>query len=403
MRRLLTGFLAVLAVVTAALVPGPALAASLPSTPTVAVANSARGTYLTWTASNATAFQVQQATNSAFTQNARAYLDRDGRDRQFTPPHLVKGATYFFRIRGANGSGYGRWSATVRAVAAARTQAVRVMTYNVLVNLADGEQVGNERIAAWSERAAAEVTLIRQGNPDLIAVQEGAGWVAEVKGPRQVDDLVTRLGGTYALARTEPVPGTEPGWYRTGRYILYKPATYAPLGTGGHWNIGDSRWAAYQAFTNRATGARFLLISAHLVPGRGSSFDTSRQTETKTVMAFARDKAAALGGIPVVLAGDMNSNDGSNYTFDGPGVATRAARVADAFKVAATRANWHVNSAHQYLRNPPLFGRSIDRVFVSPGIGVRSWRLLATMSGTALVAVIPSDHNPVQVDLAYPY
>jgi endonuclease/exonuclease/phosphatase family metal-dependent hydrolase len=276
------------------------------------------------------------------------------------------------------------------------------MTYNVLNNTADGALVGTERIAPWSQRVLGAVDLIRRGNPDFIALQEAWGWLGAVKGPKQVDDLVARLGGTYALARTEATPG-EPGWYRTGRYILYRSSVYETVGNGWHWNLARNRFAAFQVFRHKTTGARVLVISVHLSSAPGATGDAYRQEEMTNLMNYARQEAGRHGGIPVVVAGDTNSHDGSNHPFDGPGNATRAVKVADAFKVARTRSYYHINSANQYMRTPPMDGRSIDRVFTSPGVGIRTWRVLANMSGTRMVGVIPSDHNPVQVDVTVPY
>jgi endonuclease/exonuclease/phosphatase family metal-dependent hydrolase len=399
MRRSVVGLLAALAVVTAVAAPSPALAAGTPSRPTIALSSTAHGTFLTWSASNAGIFEIQQATDARFTREVRTYVDRDGRDRQFTPPEVATGGTYWFRIRGKNGAGFGAYSPVVRATVAARLQAVRVMTYNVFTNAMDGQIVNGERVASWSRRAVGVVDLIRRGNPDFVAIQEGLGWVAEVKGPRQVDDLVTRLGGVYGMAYTELTPGLR-GWYRTGRYILYKSAVYAPLGAGGHWDLGRSKFAAYQVFRHKTTGARFLVVSLHLSPDAGPTGESYRQAEMAKIISYAKQKAA---GLPIVYAGDTNSHDGSNHPYDGPGNATRAAKVADAFKVAPKRYYVHINSANQHLRRLPMGGRSIDRVFGSPGVALRNWRLLAHLSGDRLVGVIPSDHNPIQVDLKIPY
>lgn len=402
MRRTVVGLLAAVAVALGVAAPSPAIAAGLPSRPALAATNTVAGTFLTWTASGAVSFKIQQATDSAFTRDVRTYWDRDGRDRQFTPPNVVQGRTYWYRILGAGTAGYGAWSAPLRVSVAARSQAVRVMTYNVLTNGADGSIVGAETVAPWSQRVLGVRDLILRGDPDLVAIQEGSGWVGAVKGPKQVDDLVARLGGAYALASTE-TPVGMPGWYRTGRYILYKPTVYEPVGAGGHWVLREGRYAAYQVFRHKATGAKLLFVSLHLSVDGGSTGDAYRETEMGRLITSASRLAAAGGNLPVVYAGDTNSHDGSNHVFDGPGNATRAARIADAFKSTYWRGLPQVNSANQYLRQVPMSGRSLDRVFGTPGVGLRGWALLANLSGNRLVGLIPSDHNPVQVDLTIPY
>jgi len=184
---------------------------------------------------------------------------------------------------------------------------------------------------------------------------------------------------------------------------LYDDNRYRAIASGGHWNIGNTRWSAYQLLQDRASGARFLVTSAHEATGNGTSADTTRETETKNLIADASAYARAHGSVPVIYAGDFNSNDGHTHVFDGPGVATRAAHIADAFKSGASRVNARFNSANLYLRTPPADGRSIDRIFAPAGVGVASWRLTIDLSNGRFVGVIPSDHNPIAADLTLPY
>lgn len=372
-----------------------------PATPTnVRAFSSAAGTFLTWSSATATGFGIAQATNAAMTGQRRNYTVR-GSGHQFTPYRLAKGATYYFRIRALNGATGSYYSALVHAVAESRGQPVRVMTYNILHAALDGTIEGGQRIAAWSLRRIVAARLITGSNADVVSIQEGASWVGAVRGPRQIDSLSAALGGTYALARTE-IPPSEPYYFRTSNYILYRTSAYRTVGQGGHWAIG-AHWAAYQILQHRSTGARFLFVAPHLAVGAGAANDARRQAETASMVRQAQSLAAA-ARVPVVYAGDFNSDTArAIHAFDGPGIAMRAAHVADTRQVALARSNERYDSANQYLRTPPAYWQSIDYVFVSPGVAVYSWRLILSLSHGKFVGPMASDHNPVYANVVIPY
>jgi endonuclease/exonuclease/phosphatase family metal-dependent hydrolase len=288
-------------------------------------------------------------------------------------------------------------AATVRA-----EQPIRVMTYNILELSRDGDHEGSGIVAPWSERKAAAARLIKDANPDVVAVQEGSDWVGRPRGVRQVGSLRAALGGVYALAHTEISP-EEPHYFRTGVYILYKKAEYRAYGRGWHWALGNHRWAAYQLLRNRMTGARFLFVSTHLLKGNGAANDRQREAETNVLITKARRYAARHGRVPVIYAGDFNSDSDRRHAFNGPAIAMRDANITDTFNAAHGRVLGRYNSANQYERRPPKAGDHIDYVFASPGVVVRSWRLVMRLSDGRLLGVIPSDHNPVVTNLEFAY
>jgi endonuclease/exonuclease/phosphatase family metal-dependent hydrolase len=372
-----------------------------PAMPTVlAATSSAAGTYLTWRSGVATGFTVQQATDPGMTQGLRSY-PIDGQETQFTPYGLVNGTTYYFRIRAMNAGTPSSYSNTVQAVAMSDEQPVRVMSYNILEACNDGRKEGGATVAPWSERGPAIAKLIDQADPDVVGIQEAASWVGKVKGPRQIDSLTSILDGAYKLADTE-IPPSQPHFVRTGVYILYKTATYKAIGSGGHWNLGNTRWAAYQMLQNRATGARFLFVSAHLLHAAGVGADARRAAETKNLLSDA-GRVAGSAGVPAVYVGDFNSDQYLRHSYNGPAITMRAAHVADAFDVAQTRTRAQYNTAENYKRTPPKNGARIDYVFAAPGVAVRSWGLVMDLAHRKFVGTIPSDHNPLVSNLLVPY
>jgi endonuclease/exonuclease/phosphatase family metal-dependent hydrolase len=374
-------------------------AALRPATPAgLRVSNADNGTWLSWRSVSATGYSVDVATNATMTTGHHTYSVRD-LTPQFTPYGLATGTTYWFRVRAVTHGTASPWSGRVSAKVVTRRQSFTVMTYNLLAASFAGTKAGGTTVAAWSSRRPGAVQLIKQGAPDILCVQEAADFIGP-KPPaghtRQVDDLIRALGGAYGLARTE-VPPTEPGWMRTGLYVLYKKSTFTAAG-GNHWVIGDGRWAAYQLMRARSTGATVLLVTPHLFGNTGRAYDTRRQHETQKMLDLARPYAAA-HHVPVVYAGDFNSNTSSIHVFDGPAIAMRSAHTLDAQDAAVHLYNASYNSANQYLRTPPRGGHSVDYVYASAGVGVLSRSVVLRLSQGKFVGVIPSDHNPVQTRL----
>jgi endonuclease/exonuclease/phosphatase family metal-dependent hydrolase len=324
-----------------------------------------------------------------------------GSGRQFTPPGLVRGRTYYFQMRALNTSTSSPASTTTQLTPSSAQQAVKVLSYNILEATDDGRHEGGSRVARWSSRKVAAARLIRAADPDVIGIQEGAAWVKRPRGPRQVDSLRKALGGEYALAHTEISPN-RPHYFRTGCYVLYKKSAYRAVGHGNHWALGNNRFAAFQVLQNRQSGARFLFVSPHLAIGSGRSWDVKRRAETKRLIADA-GRRTSHSHLPVVYAGDFNSDHSRHHAFDGPAIEMRSAHMADAFSVAQSRKRGSYNSANGYDRRPPRYGDHIDHVYAAPGVAVRSWRLVMRMARGRFVGVIPSDHNPMLVSLEFPY
>ena len=375
--------------------------------------NSGQGTSVTWVNGAVTGLSVQRADDAAFTTNVVSYSLRHN-SQQLSPFGLVNGATYYFRVRAMNGSTGSAYSAAVSTTAQSNEQSVRVGTYN-LNNAQSGAPA-----ASWSQRRVAGASLVNEAAPDLLGVQEASNWVSKsshnyvtgVSCPattawRQVDDFVAALGGTYQLAPTEIAPCSGPGWFRGANYILYNPRTYTVV-DAGHFVIdtinGVEKWAPWAVMQNIATGARLLFVAPHITVDMSSpniNWDQRRQTETTSLIQQAQQVAANNGNLPIVYAGDFNSN--SKHTLDGPAVAMRAAHNEDAEYGAQSLTNFKYDSANKYMRTPPAFSDDIDHVFMAPGVSPRGWKLWMHMSNGQLVGTIPSDHNLLTADVNFPY
>lgn len=359
------------------------------------------GLSLSWDSAPATGFTVTQATDAAMSKNVKTYTIANN-DHTFTPYGLDEGTTYYFTVAALNGTTPSAPTDAVSAECRSDMQQVSFMTYNVKEATLDGESEGGNNVAPWSERRLGVANYINSAAPDVVGVQEAAALVNGKT--RQIDDLVTALGGTYSLAQTEIAP-TQPGHTgRTGVYILYKSSTYATVGDGGHWSLGDSRWAAYQVLENKASGAKFLFVSPHLqVTGQPNGTDQGREDEDQRMVDQATAYADSLGGLPIIYAGDFNSDPSKKHEFNGPSDYNLAHGMADSFDVAQSRTNAQYNTANGYMTTPMADGYRLDYLFVTPGVAVTHWGQLLDLSHGQFVGPIPSDHNPVVANMLIPY
>lgn len=372
-----------------------------PAVPTGLVA---KGSYLLWGAGRATGFTIEQATDSAMTANVHTHTIR-GEAHQYTPYGVTHGSTYYFRVRAVNQSTPSAYTPAVPMTLPTQQQSVKVMTYNILKNTSDLTTEMGNLISPWSQRRPAAAALIKSIDPDVVGVQEGNNWVGTRPGTRQVDSLNSELrsvGANYALAATE-ITYPNFGWNRTGDYILYKPSVYRAYAAAGHFSIGDGRWGAYQPLQNIASGARFLFVCTHLIAGAGRAADMTREAEAQRLVQQASSKAATLG-VPVVYAGDFNSNQVTKqHPVDGPGIVMRNAHLNDARLISPIRHLEQYDSMNQYRRRPYAYYIYIDYLFAGPGAAVTAWGTALRLSAGDFVGTIPSDHNAVYATIRYSY
>jgi len=358
------------------------------------------GTSLSWNSPAATGYTVTQATDSAMSQNVKTYTIENA-ESTFSPPNLNAGTPYYFQVRALNALTPSAPTPTVQTVSLTQQQPLKMMTYNILELTGDGQRKsGTERVAPWSKRRGVQVRLIKSQMPDVLAVEEGAAYVGALRGPRQVDDLVAHLGSDYSLASTE-IPPSQPHYFRTGVYIVYKSSEYMTAGQGGHWGLGNTRWAAYQILENRTTGAKFLVVAPHLIVSSAGGTDAQRAAETRSLVSQAEAYDSQHGNLPIIYGGDFNSDAGHKVNAPYDYMTTHG--YNDTYDVATSRSHADFNSANGYERTPPKQHMRLDYIFTQNGIAVKSWAMLINLTHGKFVGVIPSDHNPIVANLQIPY
>lgn len=288
-------------------------------------------------------------------------------------------------------------AAAPAASAAARTgtTTVRIGSYNVHKD---------DSTLPWTkarrDRVAAQIL---HSGFDVVALQEANGNTTFPSLRRKVRHRFA------ATARCAKVKGTRIRDARTR--ILYDRRRFSgSRAVSGRVRLDGTYaktadYACYQLLTEKATGARFLVASAHLVNGRGRAKDRRRYRQTRNLIADTLAVRRRHGDSwPIVWAGDYNSSGAHKYTFDAPRRAMRRlAGARDAYAAAHRREHGSYNSANQLRRRPIRTHHHVDHVYVSPGIRVRAFAVIVRLKGRLYRVPFASDHNPIRATLRIPY
>lgn len=256
---------------------------------------------------------------------------------------------------------------------------LRVMSFNIRYDNP------NDGVNAWPNRKDWVASLIRFHGADVVGVQEAL--------KRQLVDLDARLPG-WSRVGVGRADGREAGefapiLYRTDRLELIESGTFwlSPTpdvaGSKG-WDAAIERIATWARFRDRSTGCRVLLVNTH--------FDhIGEQARQESARLIRRRLATLANGLPVILAGDLNTTPSSvaYRIFTRDTIAGAIAPLADAYAVSRTPHYGPTSSWNEFKAIQPE--RRIDYVMVSPGVNVLSHAILAdSWDGR-----FPSDHLPV--------
>jgi endonuclease/exonuclease/phosphatase family metal-dependent hydrolase len=137
-------------------------------------------------------------------------------------------------------------------------------------------------------------------------------------------------------------------------------------------------------FRDRATSARFLVVSTHLDP----LSQRSRVRSVQLIRRVVRDRA-----LPALVMGDLNAGV-SSPTVD---ALLAEGLLKDAWTSAAVRSSGDWGTFANY-REPRRGAPRIDWITASPGVQVRRIAVNARRHGGGW----GSDHLPVQAEVVIP-
>jgi endonuclease/exonuclease/phosphatase family metal-dependent hydrolase len=289
-------------------------------------------------------------------------------------------------VKGENERGVGLRSprACQRTIAqqGARTGAeYRVVTYNVCGNVCTG----------WSDRRAQAGQLVAAAQPDVVMLQEAppdSGMAAAIGG-------MTQARSKHAKALL----------YRTDRFAVAKSPTGKPR--TGYLDLGldpvpnAHRWAVWAELLDRQNGDKpVIFVSVHLSAG-GDTLERDTQRRKDATKLVEGLRTINPEGLPLVVGGDFNSNQGR--TYDSPGQVMSDAGLGSAFFLAESWTRPNYNSATGALPDPKVgatWGYHVDQVWVDPAhTVVEKWANAAQLVDGKYPAPMVSDHAPVLVRL----
>lgn len=361
-------------------------------------------------------------------RTARSYV-LSAADAAVAGSPVGSGNAVYYRFRAVHATTAGR---TVRVLpylraiqpgapalrTATRYVTMSVGTYNVASAKATYGIAGHE----WRDRVDGVARTIAKTGLGIVGIQElspgSANGDDSIGGTRQTQSLVTSMhkwardlvpGSDYQLVRTSPYvkPGTVTG--SQGARILYDRTRYQLTSacsdyTGdsfysGSCTItmpvlsGDSaqrvRKAAYATFRQRSTGLEFFVVSVHLDPRAGLTYDRLSAQQA----AYVADKVAELNPrrLPVVFVGDLNSWQNQaqgNLPHD---ILIKRGYV-DSF-AAASKTRSAYSTENHWLRTVPAndqgFGSRLDVVLAKGSLGTLASVHVVTPTDSPRY----SDHN----------
>ncbi len=339
----------------------------------------------TWRkATNASSYQLQVSPSRSFRGGVRT---ENRRAPSAKVTGLNGGMAYFARVRGVNGAAKGPWGPVSRIKLVTAPARASIATYNLCgENKCRTSESGTwflTNVPKWAVRKPLAGALIRSAQPDIIAAQEAA----------------------TSTAFHTVLPGFSRSSYKAARSIYYKPSRFTVL-DGGWMTLDDrnKRFATWNLFRDRSTGTAFYVANAHLEPYKGAKLDAMRNKQT--LRLIRRIQAMNAHNLPVVWAGDWNSNDSnanqSAYPggFDAPKRRFAAIDVVNSVEQTPNLVNAELNSANAGIKTPRASGDHVDAIYVPRrGVTVESWLMpanfLDTDEGRMYATPFPSDHNPI--------
>lgn len=225
---------------------------------------------------------------------------------------------------------------------------------------------------SWFYRAGLVLEDIRTQKPGILGFQE-ATWVHYnflVKTLPQYDSVIT-YRDDFVLSEGCPI------FYHRDLYTLKDKGSFwlseTPEVMSKDWGSACYRICSYVILTDKATGRDFVVFNTHL----DHVSDEARIKGMEVVL----DKIAGFGGLPAIVMGDLNAEEGS-ATIDAATEHFRDARyAAPETEDSYTYQNW--GNMEKAVR--------IDYFMISDGIApIRYDVLTDTHDG-----VYSSDHCPI--------
>lgn len=261
-------------------------------------------------------------------------------------------------------------------------QSVQVMSWNIRYNTA------SDGVNAWPNRKDWVAEIIIQNKVEL------AGFQEVLVG--QLEDLKARLPEmeAYSVGRDDGKNGGEscPIFYRKDRFELLEKSTFwlshrpDKVASKG-WDAALPRIASWVKLKDRKTNITFCFINTHF-DHRGQE---ARAESAKLLLTTAKEKFA---GLPVILAGDFNTNPSSvPYNTLIAKDAKEAPVFFDTYEHSAKKPEGPNSTWNGFKEVTP--NNRIDFIFTTRSVKPLRLQILVDQKEGRF----PSDHLPVVTEL----
>jgi endonuclease/exonuclease/phosphatase family metal-dependent hydrolase len=339
-------------------------------------------------ATNAEAYVVDVSTRADFASGVRT---QKVTSLETTFADLAPGVRYHARVRGDNAPAKGPVRGVTTRILPTSDVDVRVVTYNLC---GQDKCRSSSGIGSWSSRKSRAAAAALGTGATIISTQESG-------------DKDTNFGSA--------LPGFRRAAYQSAKSLFYKTSTYTLNRAGSLTLDADrKRYAVWAELVEKTSGTPFIVVDPHLEPYKGKVNDDRRHAQTRRMLALV--DALNTRDLPVVYAGDMNSNK-NNATYPGGYDGVRAAFLAaghvdtlDRARAATNpdRADGHAynvlfNSANQGRVTPIKNGDHVDAIYTSPEVVTRTWKVVVDLASPSRYRTpFASDHNPLTAYLTIP-
>lgn len=230
---------------------------------------------------------------------------------------------------------------------------VRVLSYNIW----HGEVHYKDPGAAYESSLPILAELIKEADPDLVALQEVDNRTGRSRGLDLLSELALLTGMNPLFGATMAFDGGEYGLGILSKYSFQSSRLYRL-----HSPEGSEPRAALEAIVVIPGGDTLRFVSTH--------FD-HRETSIRTMQAKDVNAFFCQDNLPSIIAGDFNAVPGSD-------------------PIAILKKHWKISSPDLEPTAPSLVPRSkIDYILYRPE---KNWRLIESR---VIEEKVASDHNPV--------
>ncbi len=283
---------------------------------------------------------------------------------------------------------------------------VRVGSWNVMCGGC------NTSAAPWSSRVARLATAVNARDLDVLAVQE-----AVASGVQAWNDLDSRLSGLGVTESSVYAPNPQGNqgnriYYRGSKLALQSKGvfglTYAETLTSTQQETMNIPWARFRPAGAADAAQDFYVVAVHLPAYTGDNAAVAKRLGQVAQQLRTKIDAATEDGVPVVIAGDLNSqlyHEVAGQAAGTPGPQTTLVR-SGFYDTAASQSPVNLryasfNKLTARTPDPSGYGLRIDHILTRGIAGSTRFENVVSYDGS-LSSTPPSDHNLIVTDLQVP-